>query len=120
MRIAHLTFVLDAADADAESSFWATVLEARPTASAERHRIEFHGHSPAAIDVTSDHQPPDWPFGMPRQAHVDLWVDDPALAHDEVIGLGATLTRPADAGDGFQVYSDPAGHPFCICWAPAS
>jgi len=20
--------------------------------------------------------------------------------------------------DGFQVYADPAGHPFCLCWGP--
>jgi hypothetical protein len=21
-----------------------------------------------------------------------------------------------DAPDNFQVYADPAGHPFCLCW----
>ena len=22
-----------------------------------------------------------------------------------------------DRGDNFHVYADPAGHPFCLCWA---
>jgi Glyoxalase-like domain len=35
----------------------------------------------------------------------------------EVIALGANLLKPADGpADDFQVYADPAGHPFCICW----
>jgi hypothetical protein len=46
-------------------------------------------------------------------------VDDPVAAHELVISLGATLLRPASGGDAvddFQVYADPAGHPFCLCW----
>ncbi|HWE63967.1 MAG TPA: VOC family protein [Chloroflexota bacterium] len=33
--------------------------------------------------------------------------------------LGARLLKAADdptAAEGFQVYADPAGHPFCLCW----
>jgi hypothetical protein len=36
-----------------------------------------------------------------------------------VTALGARLLKPADdlgAAEGFQVYADPAGHPFCLCW----
>lgn len=29
-----------------------------------------------------------------------------------VIGAASTFDSPA----GFQVYADPAGHPFCPCW----
>jgi hypothetical protein len=35
------------------------------------------------------------------------------------MGLGARLLQAADSLDskeGFQVYADPAGHPFCLCW----
>ena len=38
----------------------------------------------------------------------------------KAISLGARLPQPADdlgAGEDFQVYADPAGHPFCLCWA---
>jgi uncharacterized glyoxalase superfamily protein PhnB len=35
------------------------------------------------------------------------------------MSLGATVLKPAqdaDWVDNFQVYADPAGHPFCLCW----
>lgn len=35
-----------------------------------------------------------------------------------VDSLGARLLQGADADDpeGFRVYADPAGHPFCLRW----
>jgi hypothetical protein len=45
-------------------------------------------------------------------------VDDLTAAHDEVIALGAALIKPTEdpeAKGSFQVYADPAGHPFCLC-----
>ena len=66
------------------------------------------------------HVAPDWPDGEPQQqVHLDLWVDDFASAHDEVMRLGARVLRLAEgatSGDDFQVYADPAGHPFCLCF----
>ncbi len=60
-----------------------------------------------------------WPDGTPQQVHTDLVVADPDQAHAEVLALGAR--RPdVDPGAGFQVYADPAGHPFCMCWDPAT
>lgn len=50
--------------------------------------------------------------------HLDLFVDDIRAAHDEAMALGARLLKPADdidSAEGFQVYADPAGHPFCLC-----
>ncbi len=35
------------------------------------------------------------------------------------MSLGATVLKEAevaDSPDTFQVYADPAGHPFCLCW----
>ena len=46
-------------------------------------------------------------------------VDDVKAAHDEVISLGARLLKTTDdieSTEGYQVYADPAGHPFCLCW----
>jgi hypothetical protein len=71
------------------------------------------------IQLAPNHVPPDWPDGTPQQIHLDLWVDDLKSAHKEAISLGARLLKPADdlkAVEGFQVYADPAGHPFCLCW----
>jgi catechol 2,3-dioxygenase-like lactoylglutathione lyase family enzyme len=73
--------------------------------------------------LAPNHVPPDWPDGTPQQQlHLDLWVDDLKAAHEKAISLGARLLKPADdpeAAEVFQVYADPAGHPFCLCWAAA-
>lgn len=48
-----------------------------------------------------------------------VWVDELKAAHEEAISLGAKLLTPADdpgAAEGFQVYADSAGDPFCLCW----
>ena len=30
--------------------------------------------------------------------------------------LGAMVLKRVEHADNFQVYADPAGHPFCLCW----
>jgi catechol 2,3-dioxygenase-like lactoylglutathione lyase family enzyme len=70
-----------------------------------------------AFQRAPDHQPPRWPDPRyPQQIHLDVMVDDLDAAEPEVLALGA---RPL-CGD--HVYTDPAGHPFCLIrrpsWAP--
>jgi hypothetical protein len=43
---------------------------------------------------------------------VDIRVDDVDAAEGAVLALGATLMRTVDE-EGFRVFEDPAGHPFC-------
>ena len=119
MRITRSTVVLDAADLAAESSFWAAVMGGRVEAEDDWHSVVVDGEERLGIQLAPDHVPPDWPDGSPQQLHLDLWVDDLAAAHEEAQALGARLLKPADdldAPEGFQVYADPAGHPFCLCW----
>jgi len=107
----------DAADLAAESSFWAGVLGGTVAAEDDWHMVMVDGNPRVGVQLAPTHVRPEWPHGMPQQIHLDLWVDDPKAAHDEVMTLGATLLKPAkDSADDFQVYADPAGHPFCICW----
>jgi predicted enzyme related to lactoylglutathione lyase len=71
------------------------------------------------VQHAPNHVAPEWPDGTPQQIHLDLWVDDLEAAREEAISLGARLLKPADnpqADEVFQVYADPAGHPFCLCW----
>jgi hypothetical protein len=118
MRLQRLTVVLDAADIAAESSFWAALLGGSVEADDDWHSIYVDGEARLAIQLAPEHVPPDWPAGLPQQLHLDLHVDDIRVAHDEAMGLGAALLKSADMNDpeGFQVYADPAGHPFCLCW----
>jgi hypothetical protein len=65
-----------------------------------------------------DHVPPTWPSGeRPQQFHVDVTVDDVDAAEPQVLAAGARRHehQPGEA-EGWRVYLDPAGHPFCLCW----
>jgi hypothetical protein len=119
MRINHQVVVFDAADLAAESSFWAGVLGGTVDQEDDWHMVLVDEHPRVGVQLAPNHVRPDWPHGAPQQIHLDLWVDDSAAAHDLVMSLGATVLKEAeddDAPDAFQVYADPAGHPFCLCW----
>jgi catechol 2,3-dioxygenase-like lactoylglutathione lyase family enzyme len=119
MKITRQVIVFDAADLAAESAFWAGLLGGTVYADDDWHSVTVDGESQIGVQLAPNHVAPDWPHGTPQQIHLDLWVDDLEAAHDQVISLGARLLKPADdraAAEGFQVYADPAGHPFCLCW----
>ena len=122
MRILRTLVVLDAADLAAMSTF-SVMLTGKLVGTVDKdddwHMISVDGEDRLGIQLAPDHVPPQWPDGSPQQIHLDLFVEDVAAAHDEVMALGAKLLQAADdlkAGEGFQVYADPAGHPFCLCW----
>jgi predicted enzyme related to lactoylglutathione lyase len=119
MRITRQIVVFDAADLNAESSFWANMLGGTVDAEDDWHMVMVGGQPEVGVQLAPDHRRPDWPDGMPQQIHLDLYVDDVRAAHDEAVSLGAKPLKLADDTDaraGFQVYADPAGHPFCLCW----
>ena len=119
MRITRQIVVFDAADLGTESAFWAGLLGGTVDVEDDWHTVSVGGEPRLGIQLAPDHRPPEWPDGLPQQIHLDLYVEDIATAHDEVLALGARLLQAAPdvgAGEGFQVYADPAGHPFCLCW----
>jgi predicted enzyme related to lactoylglutathione lyase len=119
VNITFQVVVFDAADLAAESSFWAGVFGGTVDAEDDWHMVLVDGQPRVGVQRAPNHVPPDWPDGTPQQIHLDLWVDDPTAAHDLVMSLGATVLKEAEGGDSpdaFQVYADPAGHPFCLCW----
>ncbi|WP_300604542.1 VOC family protein [Trebonia sp.] len=118
MRITRQIAVFDAADLAAESTFWAGLLGGTVLPEDDWHTVYVDGVPRLAVQLAPGHVPPQWPDGTPQQIHLDLWVDDIRAAHDEAMGLGARLLQAADveSDSGFQVYADPAGHPFCLCW----
>jgi predicted enzyme related to lactoylglutathione lyase len=120
MKINDQVVVFDAPDLAAESSFWAGLVGGTVNAEDDWHMVIVEGRPRVAIQLAPDHIAPDWPNGTPpQQVHLDLWVEDFESAHDHVMSLGAKVLKPAedvDTPDNFQVYADPAGHPFCLCW----
>jgi predicted enzyme related to lactoylglutathione lyase len=119
MRINHRVVVFDAADLSSESSFWAGVLGGEVDAEDDWHMVFVDGDPHIGVQLAPNHVPPDWPDGTPQQVHLDLWVEDIEEARARVTSLGARMLKAAEggeSGDDFEVYADPAGHPFCLCW----
>jgi catechol 2,3-dioxygenase-like lactoylglutathione lyase family enzyme len=65
-----------------------------------------------AFQAADPYVPPRWPDAAhPQQFHLDFHVDALEQAHAAVLALGARLLKRAR---GWNVYADPAGHPFCL------
>lgn len=124
MRLQRHVVVLDAADIDSVSTFWARMLGGRVYADETFHCVlDGKGRWLLGVQLAVDHVAPVWPHGNAQQVHLDLHVEDPRQAHNEAMNCGARLLQEADdldADEGFQVYADPAGHPFCIGWGHPS
>ncbi len=119
MKINKQIIVFDTADLAAESTFWAGLLGGTVAAEDDWHTVLVDGEPRLGFQLAPNHVPPEWPDGVPQQIHLDLYVEDVRSAHDEAVALGARLLKPAadlEATEGFQVYADPSGHPFCLCW----
>jgi hypothetical protein len=113
--ILQTKIVFDAADIDAESAFWAGLLQGTVDKQDDWHTVRSAGGPAIAVQLAPGHQPPEWPDGIPQQIHLDLWVADVESAEQEVLSLGARRLQAVD-DEQFRVYADPAGHPFCLCW----
>jgi predicted enzyme related to lactoylglutathione lyase len=119
MQIKYQVVAFDAADLSSESAFWAGVLGGEVQADDDWHMVTVGGEPRVGVQLAPDHRAPEWPHGTPQQIHLDLWVEDFPAAHEQVMALGARVLKEANGntvGDDFQVYADPAGHPFCLCF----
>lgn len=122
MTVLRRVIVVDAADIEAESAFWAGVLGGEVHRDADWHSIVVDGDWVMGVQHAPGHVPPVWPDGpQQQQMHLDLHVDDlPAATASAAQHGGRELQaprRPADNPDGtemFTVWASPAGHPFCF------
>jgi predicted enzyme related to lactoylglutathione lyase len=119
MAIGEPIVVFDAADPDAVSAFWAGVLGGTVEPDGDWRKVLVDGVERVGVQFAPDHQQPDWPDGPEQQVHLDFFPDDVDAEHERVLALGGRLLQQGDrtASHGFTVYADPAGHPFCLCWA---
>jgi predicted enzyme related to lactoylglutathione lyase len=119
MGIKYHVVMFDAADLAAESDFWAGVFAGTVKRGNGWHMVYVDGAPLVGVQLVQNHVPPEWPDGIPQQVHLDLEVQDVTAAHEKVVSLGAKILKQAeqtDSSNAFQVYADPAGHPFCLCW----
>ncbi|GGJ24561.1 VOC family protein [Streptomyces brasiliensis] len=115
--------VLDCPDPLALAGFYAAVAGGVPKAEDDDWVVlEIPDGPRLAFNREPGYRPPAWPRAgdNAQQFHLDFnagatW-DEIDAAHARVLALGA---RPLDLEDreekDFQVYADPAGHPFCLC-----
>ena len=116
-RIGFDLVVLDTDDPPGLAEFYAALLGWE----VERDDDDWYtvrGASDAAIafQLAIDHKPPTWPDNaVPQQFHFDFQVDDLDAAEAYAVSIGARPVQGPDTSDGFRVFLDPSGHPFCLC-----
>ena len=122
MKVIRRITVFDASDIDAESRFWAGLLEGDVHRDDDWHSVVVDGEWVMGVQRAPNHVRPDCPTGpQQQQVHLDLHVEDIEEAGRIAVALGGRQLqaprRPADNPDGDEmstVYASPAGHPFCF------
>ncbi|MGN0063283.1 MAG: VOC family protein [Nocardioides sp.] len=114
--------IIDCPDAMELAAFYSAVtgLPLTDDSTAEWAGIDVGGIELAFTPV-EDYRAPRWPDREhPKQFHLDFEVEHLEVEHERVLSLGATLEQDHSDPDGFgfRVYTDPVGHPFCLCRNP--
>ncbi len=120
-RMLRLTdFIIDCPDTEELAAFYSEVTGLRPVkkGSDEDWAGIAFGEVELAFIRVDDYRAPQWPDGEhPKQFHLDFEVDDIEAEERRVLALGATFRQDfiGPEGYGWRVYTDPIGHPFCLC-----
>jgi predicted enzyme related to lactoylglutathione lyase len=114
-----LGFIIDCPEPLRLAAFYSEVT-GRPLmdGSSEDTALITLGEVDLAFQRVDDYRAPRWPEDEhPKQFHLDFEVDSIEAEQNRVLALGATLQKDFIGPDGYgwQVYTDPVGHPFCFC-----
>ena len=112
-------FIIDCPDTLELAAFYSGVTSRPVKAGSDENwaGIKF-GEIELAFMRVEDYRAPQWPDKEhPKQFHLDFEVDDVEAEHNRVLALGASLQQDHIGPDGYgwRVYTDPVGHPFCLC-----
>lgn len=106
---------LDCPDPSALARFYATLLGVDVAYDTERFAALNLDGIWLSMQKVEHYRPPTWPDpAVPQQVHLDLSVADLAAAETAAIAAGATKAADQPNPDGWLVFVDPAGHPFCV------
>ena len=104
---------IDAPDASALARFYADLTGMEVTYDGPEGALLSGAGKSVMFQQVSDYTAPHWPDPThPQQAHLDLLVDDLDAGEARALELGAS--RLDAGGERFRVFTDPAGHPFCL------
>ncbi len=108
---------LDCPDPRALAGFYQSIVGGaikESTATDEWVRLQTPVGSDIGFQRVDAYRPPEWPDGLPQQAHLDFEVDDLDAAEHAVLSLGAVKSTTQPSPDEWRVFLDPVGHPFCL------
>jgi catechol 2,3-dioxygenase-like lactoylglutathione lyase family enzyme len=104
---------IDAPDAAALAHFYAALLGMEVSYEGPEGAMITGDGKSVMFQQISGYNPPRWPDpASPQQAHLDVAVDDLDEGEARALELGAS--RLDGGAEGFRVFADPAGHPFCL------
>jgi catechol 2,3-dioxygenase-like lactoylglutathione lyase family enzyme len=104
---------IDAPDASALARFYAGLTGMEVTYDGPEGALIVADGKQLMFQQISDYTPPRWPDpAHPQQAHLDLFVEDFDAGEARAVELGAS--RLDAGGERYRVFTDPAGHPFCL------
>jgi len=116
-EMALFAVTIDAPDASALARFYADLLGMEVTYEGPEGALIAGDGKSVMFQQVSGYNPPRWPDpAHPQQAHLDIIVADLDAGEARALELGAS--RLAGSGEGFRVFADPAGHPFCLTHDP--
>ncbi|WP_046778181.1 VOC family protein [Streptomyces yangpuensis] len=116
-RLRLTAITLDCADPEALAAFYrrATGFDPHPASDGEFAGLVGEGGLFIGFQRVDEHRAPSWPgAAVPQQAHFDFEVDDLDEAEALLLELGAGKPEQQPGGDRWRVFTDPAGHPFCL------
>jgi hypothetical protein len=117
--ITSVNIALDCPNATALAAFYADITGGKVTFAEEDWATVKWPHGRLDFQTAPGYTPPTWPDEVSSmKMHLDFDVDSLEEAGARVIAAGATKFD-FQPGTTFQVYADPAGHPFCLCVADA-
>ncbi|HYN97255.1 MAG TPA: VOC family protein [Pilimelia sp.] len=104
---------IDAPDAPGLARFYADLLGMEVAYEGPEGALVTGDGKSLMFQQVSEYNAPRWPDpAHPQQAHLDILVEDLDAGEARAVELGAS--RQAAGGDTYRVFTDPAGHPFCL------
>jgi catechol 2,3-dioxygenase-like lactoylglutathione lyase family enzyme len=109
--------VINCADIEVMTAFWARALGLSPSSTAPDD--DFRVLRGERVNLSL--QVADTPVTARDQMHLDLYTDDMDAQVERLTALGAVPVRRHDeAGDTYVVMRDPEGNEFCVCAVPST
>ncbi|MEU1812555.1 VOC family protein [Micromonospora aurantiaca (nom. illeg.)] len=110
---------IDSSDPAAHAAFYAKALGWEITHSEAEYAMIVKDGPAIGFGLVPGYTPPAWPDESgDKRYHLDLYVDDVAVAEKALVAAGATRPEFQPGGERWTVLLDPIGQPFCLCPRP--